>query len=467
LRPAAEAAKLRSMRGLISSALAGALLLLPAGAARAAASVQPVTPLEQSVAGGETQVFSARFFDSFGHPAAGATVHFANDACGTFANGQFSIDVAADATGLAAAPFTAFREGITCWLVAGSGVTVQWNVLTFLPENARLAAVLPAPVPPGQGFSFSAAAMYGLYSLYNVDIAARVIPGTASATITPATSNTGQSGTAGFNVIPDGRVGDYQIELRYRDHVQLLAVQGTASPWQDMWWAGSDENGWGMSIVQHRDVLFSVIYAYDDAGKPIWYVMSGGQWNDAHTAYSGALYLPHGAPWSAYDTARFDVGGAIGNATLTFNDLGHAVLDYAIAGVAGHKALSRQPFGPADAAPSPLLGDMWWGGVGQNGWGIAVLQQYRTLFSVWFTYDAAGAPTWFVMPSGYWSDGQTWSGNVYRTTGSPWLGRAYDRGALQLTAAGTFSIRFTGDNAAFEYAIEGHRGAIGLTRQPF
>lgn len=467
MRQDREAAKLRTMNATLRSALLGAVFALPATAAVAAASVQPLTPLEQSVAGGETQEFSARFFDSLGHAAAGAPVHFANDACGTFSNGQFFIDVAADVTGLAAARFTAFRQGITCWLVASSGASVQWNVLTFLPEDARLTAAIPAPVPPGQGFSFSAAAMYGLYSLYNVDIAARVIPGTASATLTPASSNTGQSGAAGFSVVPDGRIGDYQIELQYRDQVQRFAVAGTASPWQDMWWGGSDENGWGMSVVQHADVLFSVIYAYDGAGKPTWYVMPGGRWNEAHTAYSGALYSPQGAPWSAYDTAQFRVGAAIGSATLTFNDLGHAVLDYAIAGVAGRKALTRQPFGPADASSGPLAGDMWWGGPGQNGWGIAVLQQYRTLFSVWFTYDEAGAPTWLVMPSGYWSDAQTWSGNVYRTTGSPWLGAAYDRSALQLTTVGTFSIRFTGDNAAFEYAIEGHRGAIGLTRQPF
>ena len=47
--------------------------LLPA-AAFAAASVQPLTPVNTSVLGGERVVYSVRFFDSLGHPAAGETV---------------------------------------------------------------------------------------------------------------------------------------------------------------------------------------------------------------------------------------------------------------------------------------------------------------------------------------------------------------------------------------------------------
>jgi hypothetical protein len=55
-----------------------------------------------------------------------------------------------------------------------------------------------------------------------------------------------------------------------------VAIAASEAPWQDLWWSGSVENGWGMSVVQHRDQLFSVIYAYDAAGAPTWYVMSGG-----------------------------------------------------------------------------------------------------------------------------------------------------------------------------------------------
>jgi len=269
-----------------------------------------------------------------------------------------------------------------------------------------------------------------------------------------------------FSVTP-GAVGDFQLELQFRDRVQRFPVVLADAPWQDMWWAGLGEDGWGMSVVQHRDVLFSVIYAYDAAGHPTWYVMPGGSWNPAHTVFSGALYLPHGSPFDAYDVTRFAVGDPVGNASLDFSDPANVALTYTIEGISGRKAISRQPFGPVDASAGLDVGDMWWGGPAQNGWGVALLQQYRTIFGVWFTYDASGAPTWYVMPSGAWADASTWAGHIYRTVGSSWLGAAYDRTRLQTIDVGTFRFTFAGDHATFEYAIDGRAGSIPIERQAF
>ncbi len=447
------------------AALALALAVSPAG--RAAARAQPITPLRQSVAGNETQAFSARFFDAAGNPSAGETVTFANDACGRFANGGFSILQKTDASGEASAVFRAFPQGITCTVVASAGATVRWNVLTYNPADARLVASLPGDIRPGERYTLNAAAMYGAYRLYNVDIAARIVPGAASASLAPSAANSAQQGGVDFTVTPDGHVGSYAVELAWRDKVQRVDVPASPHPWQDLWWAGPGENGWGMSIVQHRDVLFSVIYAYDAQGRPTWYVMPDGTWNPARTAFTGALYRPHGSPYSAYDASRFAVGEPVGTATIAFADLAHATLDYTIAGLAGRKALTRQPFGPAEAAAAPDVGDMWWGGVAQNGWGIAVLRQYRTLFCVWFTYDASGNPTWLVMPSGAWSDAQTWQGTIYRATGAPWLGARYDPAALALQSVGRFRLRFAGDTASLDYTIGGASATLTLQRQPF
>jgi len=436
-------------------------------AARAAASAQALTPINQSIAGGESQTFSVRFFDALGHPSVGESVVFANDACGAFQNGQFQVSVLTDATGTASARFTAASQGITCWLVASAGVQVQFNVLTYVPSNAYLTASVPARILPGESFGVPVSAMYGAYKLYNQDISARIVPGTSSATISPATANTGQDGSVTFTVTPEPRMGDYQIELQFRDHTQRFAVAAADRPWQDMWWAGPDENGWGMSVVQHDDMLFSVIYAYDAAGKPIWYVMPGGTWNAARTVFSGALYLPHGTPYTAYDASKLSPGSPIGTASVDFGDPANVRLSYTIAGTSGQKAISRQPFGLVDMSGGITVGDMWWGGPAQNGWGLAVLQQFRTLFGVWFTYDASGSPTWLVMPSGFWSDAQTWEGHIYRTTGSAWLGQPYDKTLLKSTDAGTFRLRFSGDAGTFDYTVDGQSGSIPISRQPF
>jgi len=211
-----------------------------------------------------------------------------------------------------------------------------------------------------------------------------------------------------------------------------------------------------------------VIYAYDDAGRPTWWVMPGGTWNAARTAFTGPLYAPRGTPFHAYDASRFTVGSPVGSATLTFTGGASATLEYSIGGTAGRKVLTRQMFGPADVTAPVGVGDMWWGGAAQNGWGIAVLQQFRTLFSVWFTYDAAGAPTWYVMPQGSWMDASTYDGRIYRAEGSPWLGRVYDPSRFRTVDVGSFRFRLTGDSTAtFHYSIEGRSGMLELTRQPF
>jgi hypothetical protein len=447
-----------------------AFVAAAATAAHAASSVQLLTPQAMSVAGGETKLFSVRFFDALGQPSAGETARFSNDACGRFPNGGFIMDTVTDASGTATLGFTASNPaGITCWLDVDAGVRAHFDVLTYQASGVTIfAATLPSPPRAGQPYTLEVSARFGGYKLANVDIDARVIAGTATATLSPATRSTGAAGVAQFQVTPDARFGGYEIEASFNGHAQRIEMALPSNALQDMWWSGAAENGWGMSIIERPSgVLFSVIYAYDSAGLPTWYVMPGGTWNAQRTSIAGPVYSPRGSPYSAYDATKFVPGAPAGNVTLGFIDLNNATLDYAIAGVSGQKAITRQAFGSVDVAPWPSFGDMYWGGPSQDGWGISVMQQYRQLFSVWYTYDANGAPTWYVMPQGSWSDAETCVGHIYRTTGSPWLGRAYDPAKLDVVDAGGFQLRFTPEGATFDYAIDGKGGTMALVRQPF
>lgn len=450
-----------------SLAVLAVLSLFLAPSARAAAIAQPVTPVNMSVAGNESATFSARFLDAQGRPAAGEYVQFLNDACGTFPNGGSVYTTTTDSNGIASARFTAYNHGITCYVVANDGAQAQFNVLTYVAANAYVNAQLPSRILPGIPFRVDAAAMYGQYNLYNVDIAASVVRGRGSGSVSPANANSGQNGGVHFTVTPDSSAGEFDLQLQFRDHVKSLPVKIAPNPWQDLWWAGFGENGWGMSVVQHGDTLFSVIYAYDSGGKPTWFVMPGGSWDASHKVFSGSLYRPHGTPYSSYDAALLVAGGAVGTASLDFTDAANVALTYTIDGVTGRKAIQRESFGPADETPVIQAGDMWWGGASQNGWGIAVLQQYRSLFAIWFTYDAAGEPTWYVMPSGSWSDARTWQGRIYRTTGSAWVGQPYDPSRLTTTDVGSFRLHFSGDTATFDYTIDGKSGTLPIQRQPF
>ena len=240
--------------------------------------------------------------------------------------------------------------------------------------------------------------------------------------------------------------------------------------YSDMWWAGAAENGWGMSIQQHGNVQFVAIYVYDSTGRPTWYVMPGGTWNANFTTYTGLLYQPNSAPLNNYTPAQFAAGPSPGNVTLTFTSNSTATMQYTISGVSGQKTLSRQEFG---SGTSPLTtGDMWWAGSTQDGWGINLVQHAGIVFGVWYTYGMDGKPTWFVLPTGTWT-GNSYSGKMYSTTGSAWLGATYNPNQLVVTEAGTLTFSFTNaNNAMMNYTFTtgpfaGTTQSKTIVRQPY
>jgi hypothetical protein len=248
-----------------------------------------------------------------------------------------------------------------------------------------------------------------------------------------------------------------------------IALDASGAPnYQDLWWGGSAENGWGMSITQHGSTVFAAMYIYDAQGQPLWAVLPGGTWNANFTAFTGSLYIPSGSSFASYDVSRFAANPPVGSATLTFGSASTATLAYTLNGASGSKAIQRQPFGVVDSTPIATYGDLWWGGTAQNGWGVAISQQYRTLFSVWYTYDAAGKTVWYVIPGGSWTAANVFTGTAFRTTGSPWAGAAYDAAALDARAVGSVTFTFTdANNGVMAYTVDGVSGSKPITRQPF
>ena len=238
--------------------------------------------------------------------------------------------------------------------------------------------------------------------------------------------------------------------------------------YEGLWWGGPTQNGWGVSLTQHGTTLFVAFFIYDAQGRAQWVVMPGGTWNAGFTAFTGALYIPSGSFFGNYSPAAFVANPSVGSATLTFTSPDTASLAYTINGVSGTQAIQRQAFGTPEPTPVGSFSDLWWGGPSQNGWGVAISQQYRTLFVVWYTYDAAGRTTWYVVPGGTWTVLNTYTGTVYRTSGSPWVGNAYDPAMLSATPAGTVSLRFDDANSAtLGYSVDGVTGSRPIFRQPF
>jgi hypothetical protein len=234
-----------------------------------------------------------------------------------------------------------------------------------------------------------------------------------------------------------------------------------------MWWSGFAETGWGVSIAQHDDRLFAVLYAYDANGRPTWRVLSGGNWGDRFFTFGGFAYSPRGTPFYAYDASR-DCRWVRRAPTCTSPStaMRGAPSRWTWREQRAVKSLVRQDFGSDTPAPLRGLGDMWWGGESQNGWGIALMEQPGGLFSVWFTYDEQGLPTWLVMPDGRWTDSSTFEGAIYRTSGPTWP--AYDPSRLTVSPVGSFRYRFRDrTSATFTWSIESRSGSAEITRQPF
>jgi hypothetical protein len=270
----------------------------------------------------------------------------------------------------------------------------------------------------------------------------------SSVTYTPFPGATGVD-TWTYRGRGDGANAGITTSLRTASVV--IGSPAGAPDYSDMWWAGQAENGWGMSIQQHGNLPFIALYVYDAAGKPTWYVVPNGTWNADYSVFTGALYQPTSAPLNAYTPAQFVVGASPGNITLTFSNISTATLQYTINGVSGQKSLSRQSFG---SGTSPLtVGDMWWAGTAQDGWGINLVQHQGIVFGVWYTYGPDGKPTWYVLPNGSWN-GTTYAGPFYSTIGSSWLGVPYDATKLGVTLAGTLTLGFTdANNATMGYSF--------------
>lgn len=229
-----------------------------------------------------------------------------------------------------------------------------------------------------------------------------------------------------------------------------------------------------MSIAQDGTEIFPVIFTYDAAGQPTWYVTvnPGSEGNAGWTYYRflANVYSPRSSPYHAYDAQRFELGRPVGAADFTFHSPTQALLGVGFIGMPfgqGHvtKRLMRQDFTGDVPAPMTISSGMWWGGPSQNGWGLSMMQQPGGVFIVWMTYGDDGKPTWFVMPSGSWTGSRTCEGRILRASGASFL--AYDPSRLRLEDVGAFRFDFeSAASATFTWSVGPHRGTQRLVKQP-
>ena len=235
----------------------------------------------------------------------------------------------------------------------------------------------------------------------------------------------------------------------------------------DIWWGGSAESGWGVTIAQKGLQQFNTFYVYDAAGRPVWYVMSGGSWNADYTQFSGAIYQPTGAAFSAYDARRWQSGPAVGSVTLFFRDANNAVFDFTLNDVTLRKSISRFKFAENYQSRKINVNDIWWAGETENGWGVAIAQQDLSLFATWYTYGADGKATWFIASGGTWA-GTIYTSDLFSANSSAWLGGQYNAAAFRTQSVGSVEFDFSdANNAKMSYTVNGVTQSKAIKRLAF
>lgn len=233
---------------------------------------------------------------------------------------------------------------------------------------------------------------------------------------------------------------------------------------QGLWW-NPNESGWGLSITQHRDIIFAAIYTYDLSGQPSWYVIS--RCLMSANSCTGDIYRVSGGtsplvPWNGSGK----IVTPVGLGTLTFSDSSNGMFNFIIDGVAGSKVITQQIFAVGANPPAIDFTDLWWN-PNESGWGVALSQEFGVIFAAWFAYDANGNAIWYTA-SGCVVSGNGCSGDLFQVNGGSALTAVWNGANKIVAKVGSVSFAF-GDssNGIMSYTINGVAGARAITRQPF
>lgn len=241
-----------------------------------------------------------------------------------------------------------------------------------------------------------------------------------------------------------------------------------------IWWSPS-EPGWGIQLTIRRNVMFATWYAYDESGRPKWYVASDCRFEESvlRIAVEGpmeceaVLHETSGPRFFGVPFNPFAVRvSAVGTLRLFLADRNTGSMTYRVNGVSRTIAVQRFLFG-AGAEPAVDYTDLWWDSA-EAGWGLSVTHRNAVMFAVWYVYDDSGKPVWYVA-SGCSVSTETDGcvGTLYRTTGPP-SGVSFDPAAVRVIPVGEIRLEFPGPNqATLFYTVDGVSGTRHLTRQVY
>lgn len=260
----------------------------------------------------------------------------------------------------------------------------------------------------------------------------------------------------------------------------LMATTPTLGPnYTDIWWNAA-ESGWGIHLSHQGNVLFATLFVYDEAGRPLWLVMSNGAVQADGVTFKGDLYRTTGSPFSAEPFTPINASNVrrVGEMSVQMFFGGvSAALTYSVNDVSVTKTIQRQKFGSRSASCTPSTSgrgnltnfqDLWWNPA-EAGWGVNIAHQDNTLFATLFTYDGTGQGLWLVLSSATKQADGSYFGDLYQTTGTPFSAARFSPlTAANLTKVGAMRFTFSdGVNGTLIYSINGATVTKRIMRQEF
>jgi hypothetical protein len=119
-----------------------------------------------------------------------------------------------------------------------------------------------------------------------------------------------------------------------------------STDWTDLW-LDPQEPGWGVTIYQQHDTLFTTFFVYGPGGGATWYTASSMPYSGAVGTtfnFSGALFQMQGtsfaAPWNPGALGQRQVG----TVNIAFTSINQGTLTYTVDGVQVSKPLIRYAF---------------------------------------------------------------------------------------------------------------------------
>jgi alpha-tubulin suppressor-like RCC1 family protein len=190
---------------------------------------------------------------------------------------------------------------------------------------------------------------------FSGDVYTTTGPCYSAATFNPALVRGTRVGTALFDFAPadlpsgwarfSGTIGTTSWNKSIQRQPFGNASSSWGSDYTDIWWNAA-ESGWGLTLSQHGDNIFGVLYTYDCDGSPLFVVLPGVTFS-ASNRFTGDLYTTRasGSWWGSvtFNPAQVAVS-RVGTATITFSG-SSATFSATINGSTRTRAVVQQPFG--------------------------------------------------------------------------------------------------------------------------